>query len=127
LSQNLRLVGVEPTASDDWQRSLRAGQRVTVPVGQTVADGQQPPTPGELNFAIAHPLVETVVTVSDAEIAAAMRFLFERCKLVCEPSGASAFAALLARRIDIRGLRVGVTLSGGNIDATRFFEIVGPS
>jgi threonine dehydratase len=123
-SPDLRLVGVEPLASDDWERSLRAGQRVTVPVGQTIADGQQLPTPGDLNFAIAQPLVETVVTVSDAEIAAAMRFLFERCKLVCEPSGASAFAALLAQRIDIRGLRVGVTLSGGNIDVKRFVEIV---
>jgi threo-3-hydroxy-L-aspartate ammonia-lyase len=122
---DIRIIGVEPEASDDWQRSIRAGQRVSVTVGKTIADGQQLPCPGELNFRIAEPLIEDVVTVSDAEIIAAMSFLFDRCKLVCEPSGASAFAALLAGRIDVRGLRVGVTLSGGNIDTARFAEIVG--
>jgi threo-3-hydroxy-L-aspartate ammonia-lyase len=122
---DIRIIGVEPEASDDWQRSIRAGQRVSVTVGKTIADGQQLSCPGELNFRIAQPLVEDVVTVSDAEIIAAMTFLFERCKLVCEPSGASALAALLAGRIDVRGLRVGVTLSGGNIDTARFTKLVG--
>jgi threonine dehydratase len=122
---DMRIIAVEPEASDDWQRSIRAGKRVAVTVGQTIADGQQLPCPGELNFLIAQPLIEDVVTVSDAEIITAMRFLFERCKLVCEPSGASALAALLAGRIDVRGLRVGVTLSGGNIDAERFAKMVG--
>lgn len=121
---DMRIIGVEPEASDDWQRSLRAGKRVSVTVGQTIADGQQLPRPGELNFRIAQPLLEDIVTVSDAEIIAAMVLLFERCKLVCEPSGASALAALLAGRIDVRGLRVGVTLSGGNIDTARFADIV---
>ena len=122
---DMRIIGVEPEASDDWQRSIRAGRRVSVTVGKTIADGQQLSCPGELNFLIAQPLIEDVVTVSDAEIIAAMTFLFERCKLVCEPSGASALAALLAGRIDVRGLRVGVTLSGGNIDVARFAKIVG--
>jgi threo-3-hydroxy-L-aspartate ammonia-lyase len=122
---DMRIIGVEPEASDDWQRSIRAGQRVSVTVGKTIADGQQLSRPGELNFLIAQPLIEDVVTVSDAEIIAAMTFLFERCKLVCEPSGACALAALLAGRIDVRGLRVGVTLSGGNIDAARFAKLVG--
>jgi threonine dehydratase len=121
---DVRVIGVEPEASDDWQRSLRAGKRVSVTVGKTIADGQQLSCPGELNFLVAQPLLEDVVTVSDAEIITAMTFLFERCKLVCEPSGASALAALLAGRIDVRGLRVGVTLSGGNIDATRFAKII---
>jgi threonine dehydratase len=121
---DMRIIGVEPEASDDWQRSLRAGKRVSVTVGKTIADGQQLARPGELNFLIAQPLIEDIVTVSDAEIIAAMTWLFERCKLVCEPSGASALAALLSGRIDVRGLRVGVTLSGGNIDAARFVEIV---
>ena len=122
---DMRIIGVEPDASDDWRRSLSAGQRVTVEVGETIADGQQLPTPGELNFLVAQPLLEDVVTVSDVEIAAAMTFLFERLKLVCEPSGASAFAAILAGHVDVRGLRVGVTLSGGNIDTARFMQIVG--
>jgi threonine dehydratase len=121
----MRIIGVEPEASDDWRRSLRAGERVSVTVGKTIADGQQLPCPGELNFLVAQPLVEDVVTVSDPEIIAAMTWLFERLKLVCEPSGATALAALLAGRIDARGLRVGVTLSGGNIDAARFVQIVG--
>lgn len=122
---DIRIIGVEPEASDDWQRSLRAGERVTVTVGKTIADGQQLPRPGELNFRVAQPLLADIVTVSDAEIIAAMTLLFERCKLVCEPSGATALAALLAGHIDVRGLRVGVTLSGGNIDAARFVEILG--
>lgn len=120
----VRVYAVEPEASDDWQRSLRAGERVTVEVGQTIADGQQLPTPGALNFAVARDLLEDVVTVTDAEIRTATRFLFERLKLVVEPSGASAVAALLAGRIDVRGARVGVTLSGGNIDAGRFAQLL---
>lgn len=122
---DMRIIGVEPEASDDWRRSLSAGERVSVTVGKTIADGQQLPCPGELNFRIAQPLIEGIVTVSDADIVAAMTLLFERCKLVCEPSGATALAALLAGHVDVRGLRVGVTLSGGNIDTGRFVEIVG--
>ena len=86
---DMRIIGVEPEASDDWQRSLRAGERMSVTVRKTIADGQQLPCPGALNFLVAQPLVEDVVTVSDAEIVAAMTFLFERCKIVCEPSGAT--------------------------------------
>ena len=119
-----RVYGVEPEASDDWQRSLAAGRRVRVDVVSTVADGQQLPTPGELNFAVARDLLAGIVTVTDDEVVGAMRFLFERMKLVVEPSGASALAALLAGKLDVRGLRVGVTLSGGNIDAARFASLV---
>jgi threonine dehydratase len=120
-----RVIAVEPEASDDWQRSLAAGQRVRVTVGATIADGQMLATPGELNFAIAHAAGVTGVTVSDDQVRAAMRFLFERLKLVVEPSGATAFAALLAGRVDVRGMRVGVTLSGGNVDVGRFAREVG--
>jgi threonine dehydratase len=84
------------------------------------ADGQQLPIAGELNFAIAQPLVEGVSTVSDAEIIDAMRFLFDRMKVVVEPSGASALDAALAGKLNVSGLRVEITLSGGNIDARRF-------
>jgi threonine dehydratase len=95
-----------------------------VPVPRTIADGQQLPMPGEKTFPVVQRLVEDVVTVSDAEIVAGMRLLFERAKTVAEPSGASAFAALLAGRVDAAGLRVGVTISGGNVTAERFAELV---
>jgi threonine dehydratase len=120
-----RVVGVEPEAGDDTRRSLQAGERVRVPVPRTIADGQQLPIPGERTFPVVQRLVDDVVTVSDAEIVAAMRLLFERVKTVAEPSGACALAALLAGRAgDVRGLRVGVTLSGGNVTAGRFAELL---
>ncbi len=97
LSPDTRIIGVEPTAGDDASsaRSRRASEsRSRVP--RTIADGQQTPMPGELTFPVIQKLVHEVVTVSDAEIVTAMRLLFERTKLVAEPSGACAFAALLA-------------------------------
>jgi threo-3-hydroxy-L-aspartate ammonia-lyase len=124
LRPGTRVVGVEPQASDDTARSLRAGARVRVTVRPTIADGQQLPTPGERPWAVIHALVDDVVTVSDAEIVAAMRFLFERVKAVVEPSGATALAALLAGRAGPVGDRVGVVLSGGNVDAARFAALM---
>jgi threonine dehydratase len=123
-----RVVGVEPEVSDDTRRSLAAGERVRVPVAPTIADGQQLPTPGALTFPVVRRHVDAVVTVSDAEIVTAMRLLFERLKAVVEPSGASALAALLAGRVPgvAPGARVGVVLSGGNVTAGRFAELVGP-
>jgi threo-3-hydroxy-L-aspartate ammonia-lyase len=118
------VVGVEPETGDDTRRSLRAGERVTIPVPRTIADGQQLPTPGALTFPVVQRLVEDVVTVSDDEIVATMRLLFERCKLVAEPSGATALAALLHDRVEARGKRVGVVISGGNVTADRFVELL---
>jgi len=125
LSPDTRVIGVEPEAGDDTRRSLQAGERVRIDVPRTIADGQQLPMPGELTFPIVQALVEDVVTVSDAEIVTAMRFLFERAKTVAEPSGASAFAALLAGKVDGAGARVGVTISGGNVTTERFAELTG--
>ena len=125
LSPATRVVGVEPEAGDDFVRSLAAGERVRIDVPRTIADGQQLPMPGELTFPVIQNLVDEVVTVSDAEIVDAMRLLFERTKTVTEPSGASAFAALLAGKVDAAGRRVGVTLSGGNVTAASFAELVG--
>ena len=119
-----RVVGVEPEAGDDVRRSLAAGRRVRIPTPQTIADGQQTNVVGELPFAVIEALVEGVVTVSDAEIAAAMRLAFERLKLVLEPSGACALAALLAGRVDVAGARVGVILTGGNVDPVRFAALI---
>jgi threonine dehydratase len=124
LQPGIRVVGVEPEAGDDVKRSLAAGKRVRIEVPRTIADGQQLPTPGVLTFAVIAERVDEVVLASDAEIVAAMRVLFERLKTVAEPSGACALAALLAGRLDVRGLRVGVTISGGNVSAERFAALV---
>lgn len=124
LRPTARIVGVEPQASDDTARSLRAGERVRVEVRPTIADGQQLPTPGERTWPVIRALVDDVVTVSDAEIVAAMRLLFERLKVVAEPSGATALAALLAGRVEVRAGTVGVVISGGNVDAARFAALV---
>ncbi|MFB6785537.1 pyridoxal-phosphate dependent enzyme [Streptomyces olivaceus] len=120
-----RVVGVEPEAGDDTRRSLEAGRRITVPVPRTIADGQAVATPGELTFAVNRRLLDGVVLVSDDEIRDAMRFAFERLKTVLEPSGATGLAVLLNGRIDPLPRRIGVVLSGGNVDAARFAELCG--
>jgi threonine dehydratase len=120
-----RVIGVEPAASPDTQRSLRAGRRERVEIERSIADGQLLPEPGEKTFAVVSALVDDIVTVADDEIVAAMRFLFERMKTVVEPSGASALAALTAGHVALDGARAGVVLSGGNVDAARFAELVG--
>jgi threonine dehydratase len=101
-------------------RSLRAGERVSIAVPQTIADGQQVTTAGERTWEVIRTLVDEVVTVSDAEIVETMKLLFERLKVVAEPSGATALAAALAGRVGARGGTVGVVISGGNVDAARF-------
>ena len=121
----VEVVGVEPAVGDDTQRSLAAGERVRVPVGRTIADGQQIDIPGARTFPVIRERVAGVVTVTDAEIVAAMRFAFERLKLVLEPSGASALAALLHGKVEAAGRRTGVVLSGGNVDVARFRELTG--
>jgi len=125
LAPGTRVIGVEPEASDDVARSLAAGHRVSVTVGPTIADGQQTPTPGELTWPLIASRVDAVVTVSDASIVDAMRVLFERLKLVVEPSGACALAALLAGTLDVSGQHVAVVLSGANIGAQAFGELLG--
>ncbi len=120
LCPGVRVIGVEPAASDDTARSLAAGERVSVPPPRTIADGQQLDIPGEHTFPVVRERVAAVVTVTDEQIVAAMRFAFERLKLVLEPSGASALAALLHGRADVAGARTGVVLSGGNVDVDRF-------
>jgi threonine dehydratase len=124
LAPGARVVGVEPEAGDDVARSLRAGERLSVTVPETIADGQQVTTAGERPWAVIRALVDEVVTVTDAEIVDAMRLLFERLKVVAEPSGASALAAVLARRVALRGGSVGVVISGGNVDAARFAALL---
>ena len=121
----ISVVGVEPAAGDDTRRSLAAGKRVRIGVPRTIADGLQSDEPGELTFEVNRRLVDEVVTVTDAEILDGMAFLFDRMKIVTEPSGAVGVAALIAGRIDAGGGRVGVVLSGGNVGVARFAELLG--
>lgn len=122
----IEVFGVEPKAGDDFAQSLRAGRRITIPVPQTVADGLQTTGPGEVTFPIAQEHVAGIVTVSDAELGDAMRFAFERMKLVIEPSGAAPIAALLQQRVpNVKGKRVGVIVTGGNVDAKRYCDLIG--
>ena len=122
LRPGIRVVGVEPELANDTQRSLAAGERVQIDLPHTIADGLQSPSPGELTFEVNKRRVDDVVTVSEDEIVAAMTFLFDRMKLVTEPSGAVGIAALLAGRV--RGARIGVVISGGNVGAARFAELL---
>jgi threonine dehydratase len=114
--------GVEPEAGDDVRRSLEEGRRVAIDVPRTIADGLQTTAVGEAPFPVIRDRVAGIVTVSDDELVDAMRFLFERLKLVVEPSGAAGVAALLAGKIG--GDRIGVVLSGGNVGAERFAELL---
>ncbi|HZV76190.1 MAG TPA: pyridoxal-phosphate dependent enzyme, partial [Candidatus Babeliales bacterium] len=121
----IAIYGVEPQAGDDFAQSLARGERVTIGVPQTIADGLQTTAPGALTFAIAREHVAAVVTVDDDELRNAVRFAFERMKLVVEPSGGAALAALLAKRVaGIAGKRVGAILTGGNIDAARYSRLL---
>jgi threo-3-hydroxy-L-aspartate ammonia-lyase len=125
LQPGIRMIGVEPAAGDDTKRSLAAGERVSIPVPRTIADGQAASIPGELTFAVNRRLVDDIVLVTDDEIRAAMRFAFDRLKLVMEPSGATGLAALLAGKLAEVPPRIGVIVSGGNIDTERFTALFG--
>ncbi|MFI7403979.1 threo-3-hydroxy-L-aspartate ammonia-lyase [Streptomyces sp. NPDC049541] len=125
LHPGIRVIGVEPEAGDDTKRSLEAGRRVSIPVPRTIADGQALDTPGELTFSVNRRLVDGIALVSDDEIREAMRFAFERLKIVVEPSGATPLAALLAGRAGSLPRRIGVIVSGGNVDADRFARLCG--
>jgi threo-3-hydroxy-L-aspartate ammonia-lyase len=124
LRPGIRVVGVEPEEGDDTRRSLAAGERVHVGVPRTIADGLGAPEPGELTFEVNRRLVEEVVTVTDDEILDAMAYLFDRLKIVAEPSGAVGIAALLTGRVTATG-SVGVVISGGNVGAARFSALLG--
>jgi threonine dehydratase len=123
LHPEIRVAGVEPELGNDTARSLATGERVNIGVPRTIADGLQAAEPGELTFAVNRELVDEIVTVSDEEIVDAMGFLFDRLKIVVEPSGAVGIAALLNGRL--RGTSVGVVISGGNVGVQRFADLVG--
>jgi threonine dehydratase len=121
----IRLWGVEPEAGDDVKRSLERGEPVTIPVPATIADALQTTRPAERTLAVIGALAEGILTVSDLELRRAMALLASQMKVVVEPGGAAAFAALLAGRVPgVQGRRVGVVLSGGNVDPDRFGALI---
>ena len=124
VNPGIELFGVEPEAGNDFQRSLAAGERVHIEVPGTIADGLQTQSPGELTFPIVRALTRGIVTVNDDDLRAAMRFAFERLKIVIEPSGAAGLAALLAKKLDVRNRPVAVVISGGNVDLSRFSSLL---
>jgi threonine dehydratase len=111
-----RVIGVEPAAGDDGLRSFRSGRLESVPLPRTIADGARTMSLGKLTFAIIQKNVSDFLTVTDDELLKWMFFLWERMKIVVEPTGALAAAALLQGKIDAKGKKVGVVISGGNVD-----------
>ncbi|HXG02606.1 MAG TPA: threonine/serine dehydratase [Candidatus Binatia bacterium] len=125
LAPGIRVIGVEPETANDTALSLEKGERVTIPPPPTIADGVRITTPGALTFPILKSNLAGIVLVSDDEIRAAVRALALRARLVVEPTGAVAAAAVLAGRVPLeRGARVGVILSGGNVDPGLFVDIL---
>jgi threonine dehydratase len=120
LSPDCKVFGVEPAAGNDGQQSFRAGKIVHIETPITIADGAQTQHLGQLTFRIIQRDVADILTVSDAELIACMRFFASRMKLVVEPTGCLGFAAVRAMKDKLRGTRVGVIISGGNIDIDRF-------
>jgi threonine dehydratase len=116
----IEVVGVEPAAGNDTQRSLAEGRIVHIETPPTIADGAQTQHCGQLTFPVIQRLVPRIETVSDAQLVRTMRFFAERMKIVVEPTGCLAAAALLEGVIDARGRRVGVIVSGGNVDLARY-------
>jgi threo-3-hydroxy-L-aspartate ammonia-lyase len=124
LQPSIQVFGAEPALGNDAQQSLRSGNLVRIAVPNTVCDGQQTQEVGKHPFEVIQALVTDVLTAPDSIVIEAMRFAFERMKAVLEPSGACALAALMQHRTQFQGQRVGLTLSGGNIGAARWAELM---
>ena len=127
MSPRCAVWGVEPEAGNDGQQSLAAGRVIKIDVPQTIADGAQTQRLGDLNFEVIRTRAAGIVTVSDDALISAMRFIAERMKMVVEPTGALAAAAAFTAAVPVAGRRVGVILSGGNVDLTRFARLVAES
>ena len=124
LSPHCKVYGVEPEAGNDVQQSFRSGQRVRIPTPVTIADGAQTPLVGELTFALIRRHVDDILTATDAQLVQAMHFYAERMKMVVEPTGCLSLAAACHAGVSLKGQRVGVLISGGNVDLQRFAELL---
>ena len=116
LSPKCRVIGVEPKAGNDATQSFAKKRLITIAAPDTIADGARTPSLGKLTFPIVLRYVDEMVTVDDKQLARAMFFLWERMKIVVEPTGALAACAVLERKVDVKGFKVGVIISGGNVD-----------
>ena len=123
LAPGARVIGVEPEAADDATRSFKTGVLQTVKNPRTIADGARTPSLGQLTFPLVRANVDDMVTVPDDALVHTMRFLWERMKLVVEPTGALGLAAALRGKVAVAGKRVGVILSGGNVDIVAALEL----
>lgn len=119
LAPHCRLVGVEPEAGNDGQQSVKAGHIVHIPTPRTIADGAQSQALGQLTFPIIAKGVHAMVTATDLQLVDAVQFFAERMKIVVEPTGALSFAGARHGGIDLHGARVGILISGGNMDMAR--------
>ena len=124
LSPGCRIVGIEPEAGNDGQQSLAAGKIVHIDTPRTIADGAQTQHLGNHTFPVLRDLVDEIVTVSDAELVEAMKFFASRMKMIVEPTGCLGSAAAFSGRVEVAGKKVGIVLSGGNVDLVRFAELV---
>ncbi|ART63340.1 threo-3-hydroxy-L-aspartate ammonia-lyase [Kushneria marisflavi] len=120
MSPQCRVYGVEPEAGNDGQQSFRSGRIVHIDTPKTIADGAQTQHLGQITFPIIQRDVDDILTASDAELIECMSFMAERMKLVVEPTGCLGFAAARQRAAELRGKRVGIIISGGNVDMARF-------
>ena len=119
LAPQCRVVGVEPAAGNDGQQSFKAGHVVQIPTPHTIADGAQTQALGQLTFPIIQRLADDMVTATDEQLVESLRFFAERMKIVVEPTGALAYAGAQHGNVDIHGARVGILISGGNVDLSR--------
>jgi threo-3-hydroxy-L-aspartate ammonia-lyase len=126
LNPKIRCFPVEPDTADDTRQSLLKGERISIPPPPTIADGLRVQIPGKLTFPIVQQLAEDVLTVSDDEILSTLRFLLFRMKILVETSGATAAAAVLFHKLPADIKRVGVILSGGNIDPEQLQSVINP-
>jgi threonine dehydratase len=124
LAPGCRVIGVEPEAGNDGQRSLAAGHVIHIPVPRSIADGALTTHLGAHNFPIIKTQVQQIVTVTDSQLVQTMRFFAERMKLIVEPTGALAATAVLSKAFHRPAERIGVLVSGGNIDLKRFGELI---
>lgn len=124
LKPDIRLLGVETEAGNDWWLSFQADERVKIDPPDTIADGIRLQQPGELTFPVVRALVEEIILVSDAEAIEAMKLLLLRMKILAEPTGAVAPAAVLQGRVGPAGSKVGVIISGGNVDGPLLAELL---
>jgi threo-3-hydroxy-L-aspartate ammonia-lyase len=126
LSPQCKTYGVEPLAGNDVQQSFARGERVKIEVPKTIADGAQTQSPGAITFEVIRRNVEGILTATDDQLVECMRFFAERMKMIVEPTGCLSLAGARFGGVDIRGARVGILVSGGNVDLARFAHLVAP-